>query len=417
MGDQTDNAFEVPAAGLILNKITGVFAGTGNPWVDAPDAPTGALFLRPDGSDYKRTVFSGSGVEADWVFRPASSGLGGGVSIAGTWRFDTSTSMTAPANSRFRYDNATPASVTQIAIDDDSRQGGDFSNLFNQMKAGDRIYIQQNDTPANFIFVTLTDAPTDNTTWFLLDVEVVDSGSLPGNNEDCAVLFIIDAGGASDFPILKQWGSMSTAPDSKDGAKGVGLLGKITSTADAEATITNADGLSLELATSGMAGNAVIQQGGDVDTVRLDQLPRFTCKFRIDDTTNSRTFCGFSPDANAPAGDNSTGTADVVGLVYSSDRPDTNFQFVANDGVTQTLVDTGIAVDTLPHILEIRTKSTTEVVVTLYDAAGTKQAETTFTTELMLGSDLMSALVTLEAITAVVRKLGFFHMEIVLEGP
>jgi len=71
MGAQTDNAFEVPQAGIILNESAGLFVAiTGNPWVDAPDAPVGSLFLRPDGTQYTKFQDTGSGIEADWIFHP-----------------------------------------------------------------------------------------------------------------------------------------------------------------------------------------------------------------------------------------------------------------------------------------------------------------------------------------------------------
>ncbi len=71
MGTQTDNAFEVPQAGIILNESAGLFVAiTGNPWVDAPDAPVGSLFLRTDGSQYTKFQNTGSGVEGDWIFHP-----------------------------------------------------------------------------------------------------------------------------------------------------------------------------------------------------------------------------------------------------------------------------------------------------------------------------------------------------------
>lgn len=77
MGNQTDRAFEIPNAGMILNESSGFFVAIGgDPSVDAPDAPTGSIYLRPDGSWYNRTTFSGSGVLADWQFHPAAGAQG-----------------------------------------------------------------------------------------------------------------------------------------------------------------------------------------------------------------------------------------------------------------------------------------------------------------------------------------------------
>lgn len=67
MGDQTDKAFQIPNAGVIVNRTAGLFSGAAAPETVAPDAPLGSLFLRNNGTLSQRTAFTGSGVAADWT--------------------------------------------------------------------------------------------------------------------------------------------------------------------------------------------------------------------------------------------------------------------------------------------------------------------------------------------------------------
>ena len=107
-----------------------------------------------------------------------------------------------PGNARIRFDNATPASVTALFVDDFDTAGIDVSGILNALPVGTRIYLQQQDVSGNFLIGTTT-AITDNTGWFKIELTVTDSGTLPANNKIVGVLFF--AGGAaapvpSDMP-------------------------------------------------------------------------------------------------------------------------------------------------------------------------------------------------------------------------
>jgi len=117
MGAQTDNAFEVPQAGVLINEAAAVYAGSGTPELVAPDAPVGSIFLTTGGTRYTRTEDTGSGVATDWAFEDPRA-TGSGASVQFSWRFSTSTTAADPGNKRLRFNNATPASVTEIYLDD-----------------------------------------------------------------------------------------------------------------------------------------------------------------------------------------------------------------------------------------------------------------------------------------------------------
>jgi len=139
-------------------------------FVPDPVTSTG-LFLRDDGT---------------WA-TPA-----GGGTVQLVWRFDTSIVMAAPASGRWRMNNATPASVTALALHDVDRDGVDTSTILDNLTAGDAILIQQVNDATKYLLCDVT-LSTDNTGWFQIDVTIADSGVIFDNNQDC--LFIIVKGG------------------------------------------------------------------------------------------------------------------------------------------------------------------------------------------------------------------------------
>ena len=204
MGVLLDNAFETPAVILTDgNQVTGglISSTTDDAWIAEPDAPIGSVHYKTDGTRQTRIAFTGSGVADDFASEnPLATGGGGAVSFS--WRFSTSTAEADPGNARIRFDNATPASVTALFVDDFDTAGIDVSGILNALPVGTRIYLQQQDASGSFLIGTTT-AITDNTGWFKIELTVTDSGTLPANNKIVGVLFF--AGGAaaptpSDMP-------------------------------------------------------------------------------------------------------------------------------------------------------------------------------------------------------------------------
>lgn len=101
--------------------------------------------------------------------------------LSGPWAFSTATGAADPGAGRLRYDNATPASVTNVYIDQLTDNGGDAQNILSALASGDQLYIQDQRDAANFLVFDITGV-TDQTGWFTIAGTVNASGGLPANN-------------------------------------------------------------------------------------------------------------------------------------------------------------------------------------------------------------------------------------------
>lgn len=120
--------------------------------------------------------------------------IAGGL-LSGQYRFSTSTVAADPGSGLFRYNSATPASVTQIFVDDITSNGVDISNILALITTGDRLYIQSEADSSAFIVFDVNAPTTDNTGWFTIDGTVAASGTLHGSN--VRTLFVVQLQGAA----------------------------------------------------------------------------------------------------------------------------------------------------------------------------------------------------------------------------
>lgn len=132
----------------------------------------------------------------EWA-TPAASG--GGISFA--WSFDTGTTS-GPATGDIRYDNATPASVTNLYVSETSDNGVDLSSILNLISTETYVYVQQEDDATRFLLAKVSSTPTDNGTDWTIPVTVNDSGTLPQNNRTIRAIFSGASAGASTFDGL-----------------------------------------------------------------------------------------------------------------------------------------------------------------------------------------------------------------------
>lgn len=132
----------------------------------------------------------------EWA-TPAASG--GGISFA--WSFDTGTTS-GPATGDIRYDNATPASVTNLYVSETSDNGVDLSSILNLISTETYVYVQQEDDATRFLLAKVSSTPTDNGTDWTIPVTVNDSGTLPQNNRTIRAIFSGASAGASTFAGL-----------------------------------------------------------------------------------------------------------------------------------------------------------------------------------------------------------------------
>jgi len=171
--DVNGNSIVSASAGdiAITPDTTGDLILDGLKWPQADG--TVDYFLKTDGSG-----------QLAWA-----DGASAGQSVQISWKFSTTTTTGDPGSSKFRYNNATPASVTEIYVNDQTNAGNDASTILNSLTAGDELYIQQGDDSANNALFTITSV-TDNTGWFTFVVTVNDSNSLPVNNKECGWLLL-----------------------------------------------------------------------------------------------------------------------------------------------------------------------------------------------------------------------------------
>lgn len=118
-----------------------------------------------------------------------------------SYTFSTTTADADPGAGILRFDNATPASVTEIYIDDAPANvsGLDLGTVFDASTNGRILVVQKNDT-TKFLLGEIT-ADTDGSGYWKLTVTVEDSGSLPDDAAELAV-HLLGGSGVTDHGSL-----------------------------------------------------------------------------------------------------------------------------------------------------------------------------------------------------------------------
>ena len=102
---------------------------------------------------------------------------------------DTNTATTPPAN-EWKMNNATPASVTEIAFDDLIQTRGDFGDFWGaNLTTGDKIFIKQQGDETKYLVLTISGALIDGTGFWRIPVTVDDSGVIFDTTEPCSIQF------------------------------------------------------------------------------------------------------------------------------------------------------------------------------------------------------------------------------------
>ena len=174
------------------------------------------------------------------------SGGGGSGGFDFPYLFSTDTAATDPTSGGMKFNNATPASVTEIYVSATDNDGMLINTLINSLGSGDQLVLKQSDTPANRLRFNVTSV-TDNTTYITITGTVADSGSLPSNGSSCGIGFeYVTGGGASGVSSINgQTGAVSTAQNTNDLINSSSVTGATTSdalntlnTGKAESSIT-----------------------------------------------------------------------------------------------------------------------------------------------------------------------------------
>jgi hypothetical protein len=138
--------------------------------------------------------------------------------------FSTSTAMAEPGDGFLRYNNAAVASVTAIAIDDNTSGGTDVGawlNTFDDSTSSNKgkLLVQSNANDDVFAYFNVT-AVTDNVNWVQLTVTYV-SGVAPALDEPITIIFYPtgDAGatgaGSGDLLAANNLSDVASAPTAR----------------------------------------------------------------------------------------------------------------------------------------------------------------------------------------------------------
>jgi hypothetical protein len=103
-------------------------------------------------------------------------------------KFDTSTTMADPGVGDFRYNAASHASTTAMAISKETSNGIEINGLLSGLLTGDILYIHQKDDSAKWARFSVNGTLTDNTTWWQIPLTYISgSSALPDNNKVCTI--------------------------------------------------------------------------------------------------------------------------------------------------------------------------------------------------------------------------------------
>lgn len=206
---------------------------------------------------------------------PSSGGGSGGFDFP--YLFSTDTAATDPTSGGIKFNNATPASVTEIYVSSTDNDGMLINTLINSLGSGDQLVLKQSDTPANRLRFNVTSV-TDNTTYITITGTVADSGSLPSNGSSCGIglEYVTGGGGSGVTSVNGQTGAVETITetDELNLSAGVTVAGSTTTdalntldTGKAESSITIS-------ATGGITSSAADLTAANIGLdLDIDSLP------------------------------------------------------------------------------------------------------------------------------------------------
>jgi hypothetical protein len=181
---------------------------------------SGADFTVPSPGALKLWRWDSAGTALELV---SLSDLSLGLGTATKWAFDSSTSMADPGTGDIRFNNATLASVTQLAVSGLSSQStnpdiSDWVASWDDSNSAVRgyLYIHEDGSPQNFLVVYINGAITDNTTWLQIPCTYIDSGG-SFTAADSLVVGFSATGDAVSQGISMLWDSDTSDADSGAG--------------------------------------------------------------------------------------------------------------------------------------------------------------------------------------------------------
>ena len=120
---------------------------------------------------------------------------GGGGAIATKYKSSSTTTMSDPSKGKWRLNNSTQASATQMAVDVTTSGGYNIHPLLAAITAGTKIFLQRKDRPEEYFTFIVNTAPTLQGTstdgWYLFSsiTNLRNGGSTISDNKDCVLAF------------------------------------------------------------------------------------------------------------------------------------------------------------------------------------------------------------------------------------
>jgi hypothetical protein len=169
--------------GTSLTFATAPATGTNNIYVFAPSLLLGAASAAASAAEASATAALASEVAA-----AASASSAAGYAVKNKWTYSTTTTMADPSAGGIRLNNATLASVTAIAISDQSANSGNpdvsgWINTWDDAGGTNRGYLFLFKDESNFAIYTINAANIDNTTWNQLAVTYATSTGSFSNSD------------------------------------------------------------------------------------------------------------------------------------------------------------------------------------------------------------------------------------------
>lgn len=188
-----------------------------------------------------------------------------------------------------------------------------------------------------------------------------------------------------------------------NGMNFTGLYGNTALSFNTSADGEDNDGTFFRFITSSTLGSIADLQtagtGPDIILHRMDWQSVIEFKFKLGSVTGLRFWCGVFNADNPVASDTPGVSLGIryAGMRFSTDVPDTNYEFGTSNGVGEGFTDSGVAaaVTAVRLIIELDDDNT-EVRFTLLDANDLVVATATRTTDLPTSSTPMSAYIAIE---------------------
>lgn len=182
--------------------VKGNFA-TNNLTIDAAGSDTingsGTKILSNDGHEESLAIVSS---QTDWNSTTLAPSSATGTTATYQLNFSTTTSAADPGDYSFRADNATPASITNLYLDDLVVAGIDLGVLYSKIRAGTIIRFVQGDDNSKGCLVETTGVATDNTGWWTVPITHSDGNILPDDGAACNIDIEIPAVDVFDSSVF-----------------------------------------------------------------------------------------------------------------------------------------------------------------------------------------------------------------------